>query len=239
MKDLKTLCFAISIAELDQAIALSIEDNTILTCIVTAYNNRQDPVTLIEEVLDKLPINYYDFADVFNRLQADKLLSYCKYNYKIKLLNNSPIRSRLYPISGFKLQKVREYLNNILDKGFIRPSQAAYLLLVLFTIKYNSNLRFYINYRKLNEMTKKNQYLLPLIKEVLARIHSSKYLTRLDVIAAFNKLRMHSNSKDLTTFITSLEAYKYKVLPFGLTNRPASYQQYINDVLFNFLNRFI
>ena len=65
-----------------------------------------------------------------------------------------------------------------------------------------------------------------------------KYITKLDIIAAFNKLRMHPNSEEYTTFVTSLGAYKYHVLPFGLTNGPANYQHYMNDVLFEFLNKF-
>ena len=125
------------------------------------------------------------------------------------------------------------------DKGFIEPSHASYSSSVLFIKKNDGDLRFCVDYRKLNELTRKNRYPLLLIKEVLARIHGSKYLTRLNVIAAFNKLRIYPDSEDLTTFTTSLGAYKYKVLPFGLTNGPASYQQYMNDVLFDFLNRFV
>jgi hypothetical protein len=69
-------------------------------------------------------------------------------------------------------------------------------------------------------------------------VQGSKYLTKLDIIAAFNKLRMHPDSEDLTTFITSFGAFKYLVLPFGLTNGPASFQHYINDVLFEYLHDF-
>ena len=60
-----------------------------------------------------------------------------------------------------------------------------------------------------------------------------------NIIAVFNKLQMHSDSEDLIIFITSLSAFKYKILPFDLINELMSYQQYINEVLFNFLNYFI
>ena len=95
-----------------------------------------------------------------------------------------------------------------------------------------------MDYRRLNEITKRNRYPIPLIDEVLARVQGCKYLTRLDIIAAFNKLRMHPESEDYTTFVTSLGAYKYRVLPFGLTNGPATYQQYMNDILFEYLDDF-
>ncbi len=65
-----------------------------------------------------------------------------------------------------------------------------------------------------------------------------KYITKFDIIAAFNKLHMDPRSEDLTTFITSMGLYKYCVLLFDLTNRPASYQHYMNDTLLLFLNDF-
>ena len=75
-----------------------------------------------------------------------------------------------------------------------------------------------MDYRKLNTLTKRNWYPLPLIEEVIGKIMGYKYLTYLDIIIVFNKLCIDLGSKDLTTFITVLGAYKYKVLLFGLTN---------------------
>ncbi len=72
----------------------------------------------------------------------------------------------------------------------------------------------------------------------IAMIEGSKYLTRLNIIVVFNKLRMHSKSEDLTTFITSFDFYKYHVMPFELTNGPTFYQHYMNDVLFDYLHQF-
>ena len=141
-------------------------------------------------------------------------------------------------MNPYKLQKVKEYLAENLSKGFITPSQAPYSSPVLFVQKPNGDLRFCVDYRKLNAITKRNGYTLPLMEEVLGQMNGCKHLTRLDIIAAFNKLRMHPDSEDYTTFITALGAYKYKVLPFGLTNGPASFQQYINDMLFDFLHKF-
>ncbi|SLM36095.1 gag polymerase env [Lasallia pustulata] len=140
-------------------------------------------------------------------------------------------RSRVYPISNYKLQKLKEYLDENLKKGFISPNHALYASPVLFAVKPNGSLRVCVDYQKLNAITKRNQYPIPLIEETLAKVTGCKYLTKLDVIAAFNKLRMHPNSEDYTTFITSMGAYKYHVLPFGLTNGLANYQHYMNNVL--------
>jgi len=107
-------------------------------------------------------------------------------------------------MSLYKLAKVKEYLNKNLAKGYITPSKAVYLLLVLFALKANGDLRFYIDYRKLNALTKRNRYPLPLIKEVIRKLRGYKYLTRLNIIAAFNKIQMDLESEELTTFTTGL-----------------------------------
>ncbi len=137
-----------------------------------------------------------------------------------------------------KLLKVKKYLNENLSKKFITSSQIFYFFLVLFALKANENLRFCVNYQKLNVIFKRNRYSLLLIDEIIDKIMSCKHLTRLNIISAFNKLWMHLNSENYITFITALEAYKYKMLSFKLTNELIFFQQYMNDVLWNFLNDF-
>ncbi len=137
-----------------------------------------------------------------------------------------------------KLLKVKKYLNKNLSKKFITSSQTLYFFLVLFALKANEDLRFCVNYQKLNVIFKRNRYSLSLIDEIIDKIVSCKHLTRLNIISAFNKLQMHFNSKNYITFITALEAYKYKMLSFELTNELIFFQQYMNDVLWNFLNDF-
>ena len=80
-----------------------------------------------------------------------------------------------------------------------------------------------MDYRGLNAITKRNRYPIPLIDEVFTRVAGYKYLIRLDIIATFNKLRINPESEDFITFIISLKAFKYKVIPFGLTNNLAFY----------------
>jgi hypothetical protein len=95
-----------------------------------------------------------------------------------------------------------------------------------------------VDYRKLNQLIKKDQHPLPLIDETLARISQAKIFTKLDIRQAFHHLRIHPDSEELTTFRTRYGSYKYKVLPFGLTNGPAAYQRYMNTVLFDYLDDF-
>ncbi len=199
-------------------------------------------VLTADDIKERLPSEYHDYLDVFDRSETEKLPPHREYDHQLEFIDEDSKsklpKSRIYPMSSHKLQEVKKYLDENLKRGFIVPSKAPFASSILFAEKPNGGLRFCVDYRRLNNITKRNRYPIPLINEVLARIQGCKYLTRLDIIAAFNKLRMHPNSEDFTTFVTSLGAYKYRVLPFGLTNGPASYQQYMNDILFQYINNF-
>ncbi len=126
-------------------------------------------------------------------------------------------------MSLYKLQKIKKYLNENLFKSFIILSKALYFSLVLFALKVNEDLRLCVNYWKLNVIIKRNRYSLFLIKKVINKIISYKHLTRLNIILAFNKLRIHFNNEDYTIFIIVLNAYKLRVLFFKLINDSVSF----------------
>ncbi len=215
--------------------------------LITTVENKPEEVNLhelshaeaLEQVKVKLFSEYHDYLDVFDRAMINQLSLHHFYDHKIKLIDEEMLsRSRLYQMFDHKLQKVKKYLIEHLNKEFIFFSFASYVSFILFAEKKDESLRFCVNYRKLNALTKRNRYSLPLIDETLARIQESKYLTRLNIIVAFNKLRMHSDSEDLTIFITSFDSYKYHVMLFKLTNESTFYQHYMNDVLFEYLHQF-
>ncbi|SLM35176.1 t18348probable pol truncated-rice blast fungus magnaporthe gypsy retrotransposon [Lasallia pustulata] len=220
-----------TIQEMEKALSEQTADNTSEVNI---------SVLSMEEVLAKVPMPYQDLKDAFDPVKAKQLPPHQSYDHEIEIEGDRTKlpQSRVYPISNYKLQKLKEYLDENLKKGFISPSHAPYASPVLFAVKLNGSLQVCVDYQKLNTITKRNRYPIPLIEETLAKVTGCKYLTKLDVIAAFNKLRMHPNSEDYTTFITSMGAYKYHVLPFGLTNGPANYQHYMNNVLWDHLNDF-
>ena len=91
-------------------------------------------------------------------------------------------------MSLFKLQKVKKYLEKMLSKGFISFSKVSYASSILFAQKANGGLRFCVNYCKLNALTKKNRYSIPLIHEIMAQLSGKKWFTRLNIVAAFNNL---------------------------------------------------
>ena len=141
-------------------------------------------------------------------------------------------------MSSYKLQKIKKYLEKNLKKKFITFSKALFALLILFVKKKDDSLCFYVNYRKLNALIKRDRYSILLIEKVLNWIQDSKYLTQLNIIVTFNKLCMSTESENLITFVTFFNVYKYRVMFFELINEFAFFQHYINDVLFNCLHKF-
>ena len=110
-----------------------------------------------------------------------------------------------------------------MDKGFIEISLVLFAAPVLFVKKKDNSLRFYIDYRKLNELTKKDRYLLPLIAETLIRFNKATVFIKFDIRQAFYRLRIYLNLKELITFRIRYKLYKYKVMLFGLYNGPGFY----------------
>ncbi len=160
---------------------------------------------ILKEVKAKLSLKCYDYLNMFDRAIIDQLFSHHLYDHKIELIDEkTSSQSHFYHMSDYKLQKMKNYLIKHLNKDFISFSSASYTSLILFVKKKDDSLRFCIDYRKLNALIKRDHYSLSLIDETFACIQESKYLTRLNIIVAFNKLRMHSDSKDLTIFITFL-----------------------------------
>ena len=131
---------------------------------------------------------------------------------------------------------MQDYLYNNLKKGFIVESKAPFASPVLFVRKSDRSLRFCVDYHKLNALTKKNQYPLSLINETLAQLSKAKIFTKLDIRQAFHRIRISPESEELTAFRTRYSLFQYKVLPFGLTNGPVTFQSYINDTLRDLLD---
>ena len=177
---------------------------------------------------------------MFNWKKINELLLHHQYDHQIELTDEGILLwSKIYSLSGYKFQKMKKYITENFKKDFIEFSKASYSVPILFTLKLNGNLWFYVDYWKLNIITKCNCYFILLINEMLMWVLGCKYMIYINIIAVFNKLQMHSDSKNFIIFITSLSAFKYKVLFFDFINESASYQQYINKVLFNFFNHFI
>jgi hypothetical protein len=193
-----------------------------------------------EQILTKLPDEYQNFADVFSKSESSILPPHRLIDHKVELLPDAtPLKAHfLYNILANQLIALKEYFTEALRKEWIASSAAEYGFSVLFAKKPNGGLRFYMNYRAMNARSKKDVYPLPLISETLDRFGKAKLFTKLDVRNIFHRIRMDPGFKEITTFRTCFGQYKYQVLSFGLTGGLSIFQQYINSVLFPYLDEF-
>jgi hypothetical protein len=122
----------------------------------------------------------------------------------------------LYKISREKLLVLRKTLTNLLDKGWIQASSLAAEAPVLFVKKPGEGLRFCVDYRALNAIISQNRYLLPLIRKILKGLAKARYYTKMNVRAAFHRLRIKKGDKWKTAFRTKFGLFEWIITPFGL-----------------------
>jgi len=131
--------------------------------LITTVENKSEEVNLhelshaetLEQVKIKLFSEYHDYLDIFDRVMIDQLSLHRFYDHKIELIDEeTSSRSRLYQIFNHKLQKIKKYLIDHLNKEFIFFSFASYVLFILFIEKKDDSLRFCVDYRKLNALIK-------------------------------------------------------------------------------------
>jgi hypothetical protein len=221
----------------DQVLLFSIIDVTELKAVV---NSVIDSASGSSSTVTQLPPDYQDFADVFEEKNADKLPPHRpNVDHEIPLVPGAkPVYGPIYNLSETELKTLKEYIDRMVEKGFIRPSKSPFGSPVLFVKKPDGSLRLCVDYRKLNDMTIKNRYPLPLISELFDRLKHAKYYTRLDIQDAYNRLRIAEGDEWKTAFRTRYGHFEYLVMPFGLTNAPATFQAYANDCLRDFLDLF-
>ena len=102
---------------------------------------------------------------------------------------------------------------------------------MVFQKKKDGTLRVCIDYKKLNEVTIRNSYPIPLITDIIERVKGAKYFTKLDLRSAYNLIRIREGDEYRTAFRTKFGHYEYLVMPFGLRNAPSTFQAFINSIL--------
>ncbi len=131
------------------------------------------------------------------------------------------------------------YLETHLITGFIRLSKSPAGAPIFFDKRPDGSLRLCVNYRGLNDLTIKNRYPLPLIGESLDWLSRAKRFIQLDLTSGYLRMRIQESDEWKTAFRTRYSNFKYQVMPFGISNTPASFQEYINKILAKKLDIFV
>lgn len=146
--------------------------------------------------------------------------------------DTKPIKQRYYPMSPERLNELNRELDNMLELDVVEPSRSAWNNPTLMTPKANGELRFCLDSRKLNAVSKHDAYPLPYISQILDRLRDAKYLSSIDLSSAFWQISLDSASKEKTAFtVPGRGLFQFKRMCFGLTGAPAT-QQRLMDKLF-------
>src|SRR6266481_1215449 len=181
--------------------------------------------------LNSIPEQYHDFADVFSKAKASVLADHRPYDLKITLEDGTtPPLGPVYSLSQEELKALHKFIDENVATVFITPSHSSHGALVLFIKKKDGSLRLCVDFRGINRITKKDRYPLPLISDLLDAPHKAHIYTKINLWHAYHLVRIATGDEWKTAFHTHYGLLEWKVMPEGLTNAPAGFQRFMNDI---------
>ena len=193
----------------------------------TSHTDTVIPVAAESDLADIIASLRQEFADIFEPptgLPPDRGVEHV-----VSLLPGSqPPFKRMYRLSPEELAEVKKQIADLLARGLIELSTSPYGSPILFVKKKTGELRMVVDYRELNKLTVKNRYPLPRIDDLFDKLHGAQYFTSLDAASGFHQILLKPDDRPKTAFRTPFGHYQFKVLPFGLTNAPATFQAVMN-----------
>ena len=151
----------------------------------------------------------------------------------------TPISRAPYRMAPTELKELKTQLQELLDKGFVRPSVSPWGALVLFVKKKDGTLQMCIDYRQINKVTVKNKYPLPRIEDLLDQLRGGSVFSKIDLRSGYYQLRVKEVDVPKTAFRTRYGHYEFLVMPFGLTNAPVAFMDLMNRVFRPYLDQFV
>ncbi|GJS02100.1 putative reverse transcriptase domain-containing protein [Tanacetum coccineum] len=191
-----------------------------------------------EKRLEDVPI-VRDFPEVFPE-DLSELPPARQVEFQIDLVpGTAPIARAPYRLAPSEMEELSTQLQELSDKGFIRPSSSPWGAPVLFVKKKDGSFRMCIDYRELNKLTVKNRYPLPRIDDLFDQLQGSSVYSKIDLRSGYHQLRVRNEDIPKTAFRTRYGHYEFQVMPFGLTNAPAVFMDLMNRVCRPYLDKFV
>jgi hypothetical protein len=144
-----------------------------------------------------------------------------------------------FRMNAAELAELNKQLEELLDKGWIRPSESMYGAPVLFVRKPDGSLRMCIDYRALNQQTVRDRYPLPRIDELLDQLGGAAVYSRLDLASGYYQMRMHPDDIHKTAFTCRYGLFEWTVMPMGLTNAPSAFMRHMHRAFGRCLDRYL
>jgi hypothetical protein len=150
-----------------------------------------------------------------------------------------PVKQRAYRMSPKETEIIRTEIVKMLDKGVIRPANSPWSSPVVLVAKKDGSIRFCVNYKKLNSLTRKDAYPLPCPEDLLEQIAGKPLFSTIDLFSGYWQIPMEDTAVAKTAFVCREGTYEFLVMPFGLTNAPATFQRVMDSVLSEFIDKFV
>ncbi|GJR80516.1 putative nucleotidyltransferase, ribonuclease H [Tanacetum coccineum] len=180
-----------------------------------------------------------EFQDVFpEELPGIPPIRDVEFNIEL-IPGAEPISKAPYRMAPIELKELKDQLQELLERGFIRPSVSPWGAPVLFVKKKDGSMRLCIDYRELNKITIRNRYPLPRIDDLFDQLQGAKHFSKIDLRSGYHQLRVKEQDISKTAFRTRYGHYEFLVMPFGLTNAPAVFMDLMNRVFHEFLDKFV
>ena len=138
-----------------------------------------------------------------------------------------------------ELEELRKQLEELIEKGFVRPSISTWGAPVLFVKKKDDSMRLCVDYIELNKVTIKNKYPLPRIEDLFDQLHGAAVFLKIDLRTGYHQLRIKKEDVQKTTFRTRYGHYEFTVMPFGLTNVSATFMDRMNRLFRPYIDKFM
>jgi hypothetical protein len=193
-------------------------------------------------VIDNAPPEIQNLLSQFADIFATKV-SYPpprSFYHSIPLLPGArPVHIRPYRYAPHLKDEIEAQVQDMLDNGLIQHSTSPFSSPVLLVKKKDKTYRFYADYRHLNVVTRKGQFPVPIIYGFLDELREASWFSTLDLCSGFHQIPMHPNDCEKTAFQTHNDQFEFRVMSFGLTRAPHSFQKTMNCVLAPLLRKFV
>lgn len=188
------------------------------------------PTSISDEQRDKLLSLLQQYADVF-ACPGQKLGRTSKLRHAIHTGSSLPIRQHLRRTPPAQRTIVKHLIKEMTDNDVIQPSKSGWASPIVLAKKKDGSVRFCVDYRKLNEVTRKDAYPLPRIDDTLETLSESQLFSTLDLASGYWQVELEKEDREKTAFCTNEGLFEFNVMPFGLCNAPATFQRLMDVVL--------
>nr|KYP37927.1 Transposon Ty3-I Gag-Pol polyprotein [Cajanus cajan] len=202
-------------------VKVSLQEDTQVYMLLASLNSKSNVL------VNELPV-MCDFSDVFYD-DMSSLPPTREVDFSIDLVPGTrPISIAPYRMSPVELVELKKHIEDLLEKGFVRPSVSPWGAPVLLVKKNDGSRRLCVYYRQLNKVNIKNKYPFPRIDDLMDQLVGASVFSKIDLRSGYHQIRVKGEDVPKTAFRTRYGYYEYLVMPFGVTIAPKNFMDYMN-----------